>query len=106
MPERLISEKLDPVFDEVDSRQIVPGAPLLPTRFLWKGIDLPVSEILEQWKESGPCRHGSGERYIRKHWFRLKTASGQEMKVYFQRQPRPGTKSASRWWLYSLTDAA
>ncbi len=76
------------------------GAPGLPTGFLWKGRRFSVVELLEAWKESGPCRHGSGERYVRKHWFRVRTGEGLEMKLYFERQAR--SSGGSRWRLYSV----
>jgi hypothetical protein len=45
-------------------------------------------------------RHGSGERYVRKHWYRVKTTEGPEMKIYFERQRR--SSGGSRWRLYAV----
>jgi hypothetical protein len=59
-----------------------------------------VQQVLEEWKEAGDCRHGSGERYVRKHWFRIRTTEDLEMKIYFERQRR--SSGGSRWRLYSL----
>jgi len=102
MHEELISEPLTPLLDEVDARRIVIGAPVLPTRFRWRGTEYTVTEVLETWKSTGPCRHGSGERYVRKHWFRIRTATGEEMKIYFERQARSGKQMRQRWWLYTV----
>ncbi len=76
------------------------GKPGLPRTFSWKGRRYSVVEVLEEWKESGECRHGSGERYVRKHWFRVRTTEDLEMKIYFERQKR--SSGGSRWRLYSM----
>ena len=102
MREQLISEQLRPVLAEVDARRVVLGAPLLPTRFVWRGTEYAVAEVLEEWKETGPCHHGSGERYVRKHWFRLRMATGEVMKVYFERHARSPKQLKQRWWLYTV----
>ena len=102
MREELISERLIPVMDSVDSRRVVIGAPLLPTRFIWRGVEYAVAAVLEEWKETGPCHHGSGERYVRKHWLRVRMAGGEEMKIYFERQARSSRERKCRWWLYTV----
>ena len=102
MHEELISERLKPMMAEVDGRRVVIGAPLLPTKFVWRGAQYTVAEVLEEWKETGPCHHGSGERYVRKHWFRLRMASGEEFKVYFERHARSPKQMKQRWWLYTV----
>jgi phosphoribosylglycinamide formyltransferase-1 len=76
------------------------GGPGLPKVFSWEGRRYRVLDVLEQWKETGDCRHGSGERYVRKHWFRVQTNQGLEMKIYFERQKR--SSGGSRWRLYSV----
>ena len=83
MREELISERLEPVMAAVDA-------------------EYTVAEVLEEWKETGPCHHGSGERYVRKHWFRLRMASGEEMKLYFERHARSAKQMKQRWWLYTV----
>ncbi|MCX6967381.1 MAG: DUF6504 family protein [Verrucomicrobia bacterium] len=103
MREELISEKLVPEMAEGNAGPVVPGAPLLPAQFTWRGVRYAVAEILEQWKETGPCHHGSGERYVRKHWFRIRTATGEEMKLYFERHARSPKQLKHRWWLYAIT---
>lgn len=104
MHEHLISEPLKPLLSEVDARRMAMGAPLLPSGFVWRGREYAVEAVLETWKETGPCHHGSGERYVRKHWWRLRMATGEEMKVYFERQARSGRQLKLRWWLYTVTE--
>ncbi|HYC69889.1 MAG TPA: DUF6504 family protein [Opitutaceae bacterium] len=75
------------------------GEPGLPLAFTWDKRRYEVLEVLEKWKGTGDCHHGSGERYVRKHWFRVRTTGGLEMKLYFERQARGGKH---RWWLNTV----
>lgn len=79
------------------------GEPGVPASFRWRDREWVVAEVLETWKEHGDCTHGSGERYVRKHGFRLRTADGAVFKVYFQRHFGKA-KRAERWWIQSMTD--
>ena len=54
MPAQLISEQLQPLLGEVSSR-VVTGEPLFPAGFAWRGVEYTVSEVIETWKETGPC---------------------------------------------------
>jgi phosphoribosylglycinamide formyltransferase-1 len=80
------------------------GEPGLPREFAWRGRAIVVASVIRTWRASGPCRHGSGERYVRKHWYEIATPAGEIMKIYFERQPRRG-QIASRWRLYSVQAA-
>jgi phosphoribosylglycinamide formyltransferase-1 len=95
-----VGEAITPEEGSFTVAAMVTGAPGLPRVFSWRGKRHVVSEVLEQWKEAGDCRQGSGERYVRKHWFRLKTTEGLELRIYFERQRR--TSGGSRWRLYSM----
>lgn len=82
------------------------GAPGLPSAFVWRDRVVRVAEVLETWKDTGPCHSGSDERYVRKHWFRIRTEAGHEMRIYFERQPRSSRERTHRWWLYSISREA
>jgi len=103
MEEQLVSEPLKPVAEGGVAGAVVSGAPLLPAKFLWRQTEYIVGEVLETWKETGACTHGSGERYVRKHWFRIRTSSGDEMKIYFERRARSMREADRRWWIYTFT---
>ena len=75
-----------------------PEGLFLPPILGWLPCDCFGQAVLEEWKETGACHHGSGERYVRKHWYRVKMTTGEEMKIYFERQAR----SKRRWWLYTV----
>lgn len=59
------------------------GEPGLPREFVWRGRTVRITAVLRTWRETGPCRHGSPERYVRKHWYEVATDSGGMMKIYF-----------------------
>jgi hypothetical protein len=100
MNETFIGEGITPADVSFSASTMATGKPGLPRKFSWKDKSFSVLEVLEEWKESGDCRHGSGERYVRKHWFRVKTSEGHEMKIYFERQGR--SSGGARWRLYSI----
>jgi len=106
MHEQFISEAIKPVSGTIEVRGMLRGEPGLPRRFVWRGEEYEVADVLQQWRETGPCTSGSPEQYVRKHWYRIRTAGGAEMKIYFERQARSRRQQKSRWWLYTIVDAA
>jgi len=100
--EQLIAEAITPVRGTMAAAGMARGEPGLPMRFAWRGREYAVAEVLGRWKETGPCHHGSGERYVRKHWFEFRTEDGCVMKVYFERQPRSAREKHKRWWLHTV----
>lgn len=102
MKETFVGEAITPEDLSFSVAAMAMGKPGLPRNFSWKGGRFSVIEVLEEWKECGDCRHGSGERYVRKHWFRVRTTADLEMKIYFERQGR--SSGGSRWRLYSIID--
>ncbi|MEI8341282.1 MAG: DUF6504 family protein [Verrucomicrobiota bacterium] len=102
MSVQLVSESIEPVMQGGSAGDVIPGAPVMPAKFLWRGTEHVVGVVIETWKETGACTHGSGERYVRKHWFRIRTTRGDEMKIYFERKPRSGREVKKRWWLYTF----
>jgi hypothetical protein len=103
MNETFIGEAIVPEDVSFTVLPMASGSPGLPRTFLWRGEQFSVHEVLEEWKEHGDCRHGSGERYLRKHWFRVRTTDNVEMRIYFERQGR--SSGGSRWRLYTLRGA-
>lgn len=100
--EKLISEALQPLFGEghTDTPMAV-GEPVIPGAFQWRGREYPVLRVLESGRGLGPCTHGSGEQYVRRHWYRIESEGGLVLRIYFERRPKPGGKGSKRWWLYS-----
>ena len=99
-----VSESITPLFDEGTGFPIGPGEPIVPSGFIWREREYRVQSVLETWKESGPCKSGSAERYLRKHWYRVRMTDGTEMEIYFERQARSPKQRKKRWWLFSVSD--
>jgi phosphoribosylglycinamide formyltransferase-1 len=104
MPERFVSEAIQPVTATYDTVRMAGGEPGLPREFVWRARTIQVAAVLRNWRETGRCHHGSPERYVRKHWYEIATANHETMKIYFERQPRGG-KRGERWWLFSMRDS-
>ena len=102
MGKHFIGEPIKPIADTMDTRRMATGEPGLPRRFRWRREEHEVAEVLEQWRQTGPCRSGSDEQYVRQHWYRVRTTAGVEMKLYFERQARSARERKVRWWLHSL----
>jgi phosphoribosylglycinamide formyltransferase-1 len=99
-----IGDPITPVAGTADARAMATGAPGLPARFTWRGREFQVAQVLRTWKELGRCTHGSPERYVRKHWFAIRTTSGHQMQIYCDRQPRRGKSPKARWWLFTVLE--
>jgi phosphoribosylglycinamide formyltransferase-1 len=102
MPGTFISEAIVPDAS-FDPSAMARGEPGLPEKFLWRGRELVLAGVIETWKEHGDCKHGSTDRYLRKHCYRVRTADGLVLRIYFQRsfgRARP----SSRWWLHSIEE--
>lgn len=102
MREEFVSEPISPVEGTFDTTGMTHAEPGLPRRFVWREREYAVDDVLETWKETGPCRSGSPEQYLRKHWYKIRTRDGLEMTIYFERQARTKKQSKKRWWLYTV----
>ncbi|OHB73950.1 MAG: hypothetical protein A2Z25_05490 [Planctomycetes bacterium RBG_16_55_9] len=102
MSEKFVSEPIKPVAGTFDAAGMTRGEPGLPGQFVWRDKEYTVADVIEVWKETGPCKSGAPEQYLRKHWYRIRTEDGLEMTLYFERQARSKTQSRVRWWLYTI----
>ena len=101
MAEQFVSAAIQPVAETFDAARMSQGEPGLPRNSVGGRRPSTLPQVVKTWRETGPCRHGSGERYVRKHWFEVLTESGETMKIYFERQLR-SRRSRSRWWLFTI----
>lgn len=99
--EQFVGEDIQPDTATLDVRRMAIGEPGLPHRFTWRGSLIQVAAVRRAWRETGSCRHGSGEQYVRKHWYEVEDPGGRILKVYFERTPRRGQRGG-RWRLYSI----
>lgn len=102
MKEEFISEEIKPVAEELDYGQSAPGEPAIPRKFRWRGETIEIASVLYKEKSTGACTHGSGERYVRKHWYDVRTTDGRQMRIYFDRRPASFRQRKKRWWLFSI----
>jgi hypothetical protein len=103
--EKFICEQIKPVPGTYDASAMSIGEPGFPGRFIWRKQEYFLAEILEKWKDTSNCRHGGSEKYVRKHWYKIRTACGLIMKIYFERQVKPGASKKKRWWLNTIEKA-
>jgi hypothetical protein len=102
-----VSESLVPLEASFDTSRMAQGEPGLPRKFRWRKEVWEVGEILESWKDHGDCTHGSGERYVRKHVYRVRTTTGWVLRIYFQRTFGAGKfTTKSRWRVHSIEEMA
>jgi len=97
-----VCEELIPAAGSGDAAMMSRGEPGLPGRFTWRGEAYEVAGVIETWKTQGPCRHGSGEMYLRRHWYRIQVRPRRIMTVYCDRQAKNRRKPKSRWWVYTV----
>jgi phosphoribosylglycinamide formyltransferase-1 len=105
MPERFVSEPIETVVKTSDTMRMSLGEPGLPRLFVWRDRLVEITAVLRAWHDTGPCRHGSDEMYVRKHWYQLATRDHGIWKIYFERHSRRGSKGP-RWWLFSIDDSS
>jgi hypothetical protein len=99
--DRFIGEPIKPVAGMFHAGMMARGTPGLPRRLTWRGEEHEVAAILEVRRTLGPCTSGSGEMYVRRHWFTVRTTAGITMTLYCDRQTRRGQSPKARWWLFS-----
>lgn len=104
MNERFVSELIIPVKGTFDTKAMSRGEPGFPARFYWGRMEYTVGKIVQKWKEPTPCKSGSREKYVRKHWYKIVTTNGVVMKIYFERKSMPKGQTKRRWWLYSVME--
>jgi hypothetical protein len=106
MTSSFVSEPIVPVRGTFDTAAMSRGEPGLPGKFRWRKKEFTVAQELERWRDHGDCRNGSGERYVRRHGFRVRTGDGFILRLYFQRTTGRGPSPKARWWLHSIESCA
>lgn len=99
--EEFVCEPLVPRPGSMSASAMARGAPGVPHEFTWRDRQFEVIEILAQWKSTGGCRHGSGEQYVRRHWFRIRTRPDAILTIYCDRQARDRRRPKARWFVFS-----
>lgn len=100
--EQFIGEPIVPDAATFDTARMSAGEPGLPGRFVWHDKTYTVEKVLSTWHKTSPCTHGSGEMYVRRHYYKVLAESGERMTLYFDRHPRRNESKGPRWWLLSM----
>jgi hypothetical protein len=102
MASEFVSESIVPDAGTFDAGAMAKGQPGLPTGFTWRDQHYQIREALEEWKESEAEFHRSGEKYYRKHFWKIRVDTGQFMTLYAVRHVKRGQSAKRRWWLLSV----
>lgn len=103
-----VSECIRPDRAAGDAGAMSKGLGGLPAGFTWRDRHYRICVVLAEWKRSeAEGGRATGERYYRRHYFRVRVDTGQVMTLYFVRKVKSGERATARWWLYSIepTDA-
>jgi hypothetical protein len=103
--QRFVGDPIKPVPGTFQAGMMARGMPGLPRRFAWRSRPYEVEAVLETHRTLGKCTSGSGEMYVRRHWFTIRTTSGTTMVLYCDRQARRGQSPKARWWLFTVSEA-
>ncbi|NBB95250.1 MAG: hypothetical protein GVY16_05875 [Planctomycetes bacterium] len=99
---QFISEPIDPVAKTAEAAAMARGEPGLPQAFTWRGRRFTIDHTLKAWKQSQPeGRKKGNERYLRRHYWTVRTTTGEMMTLYCLRTARRGQH---RWFLYTIDD--
>lgn len=98
---QLVSEAIEPVPGAFDTAFMSRGMPGVPREFFWRKQKRVVAQVFRTWKTMGPCRNGSGEQYVRRHWYEVRTQDGEEMTLYFDKGTS-GKRKDMEWFLYAV----
>lgn len=100
--ERLISEPIAPVpgAEPADHPNAI-GEPVLPSRFRFREGEFRVDAVLASWKSYSPRAANSRGRYVRRHWYRIRTDEGRVLTIYFVRTTATGSRKEKGWSVYS-----
>jgi len=100
--EEFISEPITPDALTFDTAAMAAGVPGIPSGFTWRDRHFQIDAVISNWNESEGCTHGSGERYLRKHFWKIRAATGETMTLYAVRKVKRGERPKQRWWLYTM----
>lgn len=102
MPTQFVGESIEPVAATIDASRMARGEPGLPRRFLWRGGEHEIDEVLSTGRRTGDCSHGSGEQYVRRHTYRVRTKAGVVMDLSFDRSARTPRELRTAWRILSI----
>ena len=77
------------------------GEPSCPKKFYWRGKEYTVVEILDHWRKITPeGGRIDAEKYVRSHYFKVRTTTEDIMVIYCDRKITKKRKTG--WWLFTI----
>ena len=97
-----LGEPIAPEPGSFDASMMARGGPGIPRAFTWRGRRYEVVGLIDAWtsRERGKGMD-KGYTYVRKHFYRVKVASGEIMTLEFDRKPQ-GPRGRQRWSLFAI----
>ena len=101
--EEFISEYIKPDKNSFNVSFMSSGMPGVPMKFSWRDKEYRVVKIIDFWKSMSNCKGSfmtaeNSEKYVRKHYFKLKLDSGDIVTLYCPR----GVNKSSKWVIYTI----
>lgn len=102
MSTEFVGESIEPVRETLDAVRMARGEPGLPGRFRWRGAEHEIAAVIETWKTTSDCTHGSREQYVNRHWYRVRTTTGTVLTLSFDRRAKTPRELRSAWRVLSI----
>jgi len=103
--ETFIGEAITPRPGTFDTSAMARGGPGVPLVFSWRGREYQVARILKTWRTQERGLWDKEYLYVRKHYFRIRTTTGEVMVLRFDRKPTRGAgPTKGRWVLFSIVE--
>jgi hypothetical protein len=115
-PIQFISEPIQVFFNQAPLLEKKPGP---PSRFIWRGVEFSVTEVLSEWHEyqrrgrmarNMQSRHAShaelrGSWGVGQDYYRVRTQDDRIFDLYFDRAPKDVDRRKGAWFLFrEMTD--
>ena len=101
-----VSEPIRPDAGTADAGSMASGIPGLPRGFEWRDRHYSIRSLISSWKKSESENHRpGGEKYYRKHYYKVTVDTGDVMTLYAVRHMKAGENARNRWWIHTIERA-
>jgi hypothetical protein len=101
-PVRSVVEPIEPHPEAFRASDMAAAGPGVPERFDWRGTTYVVTEVLASWRETENYTGAARDHYVKRHAYRVRTASGEVMVLSAARGARD---RSARWVLRRVEEA-
>ena len=101
VPALFISEPIKVDTDSMSTETLAKGAPACPQKFWWHEKEYRVEKLLDSWRKITPeGGRKDAEKYVRSHYFKIKTTRNEIMTIYCDRKITRKRKTG--WGLFTI----